>query len=123
VPAGAVVVNDMIAPTGDPRMPFGGRGRSGFGVTRGAEGLLEMTTIKSIVVSPSWAKFHLEGAAERSRDVIDSYIKAAHGEGFVKRMRAAWRAVRTAMCGKKNENNHRDTESTENGRKQGQQQR
>ena len=97
VPAGAVVVNDMIAPTGDPRMPFGGRGLSGFGVTRGAEGLLEMTTIKSIVVSPSWAKFHLEGPPDRSRDVIDSYITAAHGRGFVKRMRAAWRAVETIM--------------------------
>ena len=40
VDAGCVVVNDMIAPTADPRLPFGGRGRSGFGVTRAAEGLL-----------------------------------------------------------------------------------
>ena len=35
VRAGVVVVNDMIVPTADPRVPFGGRGKSGFGVTRG----------------------------------------------------------------------------------------
>ncbi len=44
VRAGVVVINDLIVPTADPRLPFGGRGRSGFGTTRGAEGLLEMTT-------------------------------------------------------------------------------
>jgi acyl-CoA reductase-like NAD-dependent aldehyde dehydrogenase len=43
--AGVVVINDVIVPTADPRLPFGGSGRSGFGVTRGAEGLLELTTL------------------------------------------------------------------------------
>ncbi|HSK38540.1 MAG TPA: aldehyde dehydrogenase family protein, partial [Arenibaculum sp.] len=37
--AGGVTINDLIAPTVDPRLPFGGRGRSGYGTTRGAEGL------------------------------------------------------------------------------------
>ncbi|HEX2941449.1 MAG TPA: aldehyde dehydrogenase family protein, partial [Rhodopila sp.] len=50
VHAGCVVINDIIVPTADPRLPFGGRRQSGFGVTRGVEGLLEMTVIKSIVV-------------------------------------------------------------------------
>lgn len=40
---GTVTINDLIVPTADPRAPFGGRGASGFGVTRGAEGLLDMT--------------------------------------------------------------------------------
>lgn len=40
---GSVAVNDLIVPTADPRVPFGGRGNSGFGVTRGGEGLLAMT--------------------------------------------------------------------------------
>ncbi|MGI9471152.1 MAG: aldehyde dehydrogenase family protein [Rubripirellula sp.] len=40
---GSVAINDLIVPTADPRAPFGGRGQSGFGVTRGAEGLLAMT--------------------------------------------------------------------------------
>lgn len=40
---GAVVVNDVIAATAHPATPFGGRGESGWGVTQGAEGLLDMT--------------------------------------------------------------------------------
>ena len=47
--AGCVVVNDVIIPTADPRLPFGGAGASGFGVTRGAEGLLEMTRPQAVV--------------------------------------------------------------------------
>lgn len=43
---GTVTVNDLIVPTADPRAPFGGRGASGFGVTRGEEGLLDMTQPK-----------------------------------------------------------------------------
>jgi acyl-CoA reductase-like NAD-dependent aldehyde dehydrogenase len=48
VPAGSICINDLIMPTADPRLPFGGRGLSGYGVTRGAEGLLEMTVIKTV---------------------------------------------------------------------------
>ena len=40
---GMVTVNDVIVPTAHPATPFGGRGESGWGVTQGAEGLLEMT--------------------------------------------------------------------------------
>src|SRR5262249_4653880 len=40
---GMVSINDVIAPTGHPATPFGGRGASGWGVTQGAEGLLAMT--------------------------------------------------------------------------------
>ena len=46
--AGSVCINDLIVPTADPRLPFGGGGRSGFGRTRGAEGLLEMTATKTV---------------------------------------------------------------------------
>jgi acyl-CoA reductase-like NAD-dependent aldehyde dehydrogenase len=46
--AGCIVVNDLIGPTADPRLPFAGTGASGFGVTRGAEGLLEMTRPQAI---------------------------------------------------------------------------
>jgi len=33
---GSVCINDIIAPTADPRLPFAGRGHSGFGPTRAA---------------------------------------------------------------------------------------
>lgn len=40
---GSIAVNDLMVPTADPRVPFGGLAHSGFGVTRGGEGLLAMT--------------------------------------------------------------------------------
>jgi len=49
VNAGSVCINDIIAPTADPRLPFAGRGHGGFGNTRGAEGLYEMVQIKAIL--------------------------------------------------------------------------
>ena len=36
---GTVCINDLIVPTADPRLPFGGRGKSGFGVTRGRDAI------------------------------------------------------------------------------------
>ncbi|MBC7802033.1 MAG: aldehyde dehydrogenase family protein, partial [Gemmatimonadaceae bacterium] len=48
LPVGSVCINDLIVPTADPRLPFGGRARSGFGATRGEEGLLAMTVAKTI---------------------------------------------------------------------------
>jgi acyl-CoA reductase-like NAD-dependent aldehyde dehydrogenase len=69
VQAGSVVVNDIVVPTADPRVPFGGRGASGFGVTRGAEGLLAMTSIKVVTVRCGRFRPHLRppraGDAER----------------------------------------------------------
>ena len=56
LPVGTVLINDLIVATADPRVSFGGRKSSGFGVTRGREGLLEMTALKTIV-------------AQRSRDL------------------------------------------------------
>jgi acyl-CoA reductase-like NAD-dependent aldehyde dehydrogenase len=51
----SICINDVIVPTADPRLPFGGRGRSGYGSTRGAEGLLAMTAPK--VISRRWLPF------------------------------------------------------------------
>ncbi len=45
-----MTINDLIVPTADPRVPFVGRKQSGFGATRGAEGLLEMTVPRVIAV-------------------------------------------------------------------------
>ena len=50
IQAGTVLINDVVFPTTDPRIPFGGRGRSGFGVTRGAEGLLAMSAPRTVQV-------------------------------------------------------------------------
>ncbi|GBR47384.1 aldehyde dehydrogenase family protein [Gluconobacter roseus] len=41
--SGSICINNLIVPTADPRLPFGGAGGSGYGVTRGPEGLLALT--------------------------------------------------------------------------------
>ncbi len=53
---GTVLINDLIVPTADPRVSFGGRRGSGFGATRGAEGLLEMTAVKTVAVRRTKSK-------------------------------------------------------------------
>lgn len=79
VPVGAVCINDVIVPTADPRLPFGGRGRSGFGVTRGAEGLLEMTVVKTISIRRRGLLPHLVPAREGDAARIAGLIRVLHG--------------------------------------------
>jgi succinate-semialdehyde dehydrogenase/glutarate-semialdehyde dehydrogenase len=47
---GGVTVNDALVHYGIPALPFGGVGESGFGRTRGLEGLSEMTRTRATVV-------------------------------------------------------------------------
>ncbi|MFO7956294.1 MAG: aldehyde dehydrogenase family protein [Candidatus Brocadiia bacterium] len=97
VRAGAVVVNDMIVPTADPRLPFGGRDQSGYGVTRGAEGLLEMTRPKAIAVQHSPWRPHLEAPISESAGVLRAYMKFAHGRSLRERLRGLREMGRVAL--------------------------
>ncbi len=97
VRAGVVVINDLIVPTADPRLTFGGRARSGFGTTRGAEGLLEMTVPKIVSVRRGKSRPHLEEPQRGDAEMFDAYIRAAYGHGWRKRFAAvleAFRAIR-----------------------------
>ncbi|HYO16283.1 MAG TPA: aldehyde dehydrogenase family protein [Thermoanaerobaculia bacterium] len=89
VRAGVVVINDVIVPTADPRLPFGGRGESGFGVTRGAEGLLDLTVPKVVAVRrgrqlPHLGKRHPEDAA-----LFHAYLTLTHAGELRARFRGA----------------------------------
>jgi hypothetical protein len=90
-----VIINDMIVPSADPRVPFGGRGESGFGVTRGAEGLLELTTVKAIASQHSRRPRHLEPPVPGDEDLFQAYIGFTHGSG--RRRFGALRALIKAL--------------------------
>ena len=81
VVAGCVVINDVIVPTADPRLPFGGRKRSGFGLTRGAEGLLEMTVVKTVSLRRGRFRPHLDPPRPRDAALFAALIAALHGAG------------------------------------------
>jgi acyl-CoA reductase-like NAD-dependent aldehyde dehydrogenase len=92
--AGTVMVNDLIIPTADSRLPFGGRRRSGFGSTRGAEGLLDLTAPKVITVSrarfrPAFDRPHPDDGA-----IFEAYLKLTHGRGFKRRVAALFLLIR-----------------------------
>lgn len=92
--AGVVTINDLIVPTADPRIPFGGRKQSGFGVTRGAEGLLEMTRTKAIQLRRGRTRPHLNlHRTSRSADWVEAFIQSVHGRGIVNRFCAAARPL------------------------------
>ncbi len=88
VNAGSVCINDLIVPTADARLPFGGRGRSGFGSTRGAEGLLELTTPKVITVSRGKFRPAFEEPQRGDEQMFSAYLRLTHGRGWKYRWQA-----------------------------------
>jgi aldehyde dehydrogenase (NAD+) len=86
IPAGTVLVNDIIVSTADPRAPFGGRKRSGFGATRGREGLLEMTAIKTIQTQNAKDLRAYAPHTPHHEAFFAGYLRAAHGGGWKARL-------------------------------------
>jgi acyl-CoA reductase-like NAD-dependent aldehyde dehydrogenase len=101
--SGSVVINDMIVPTADPRLPFGGRRQSGFGVTRGAEGLLELTVPKVISTRQGRWRPHFEGPKEKDAEFFTHFLESTHAPAWSKRCKAAWALCRSARTRMKHE--------------------
>ncbi len=76
---GHVSINDMIFPTADPRIPFGGRGHSGFGVTRGAAGLLAMSQPKVTAIHRGSVFLHLRKRGPSDLAAALKLLRASHG--------------------------------------------
>jgi acyl-CoA reductase-like NAD-dependent aldehyde dehydrogenase len=72
---GFVTINDLIVPAGDPRIPIGGRGRSGFGSTRGREGLLDLTVPKVVTIRRGRFRPHLSVTTEEELHLLYAYLK------------------------------------------------
>lgn len=96
--AGMVSVNDVIVSTAHSATPFGGRGDSGWGVTQGAEGLLEMTLPQVVSVRRGRFRPHYELAlgqgAERQAEMLRGLLQSAHAPTLGQRLRGWWRLLR-----------------------------
>jgi acyl-CoA reductase-like NAD-dependent aldehyde dehydrogenase len=99
--AGMVAVNDVIAPTAHPATPFGGRGASGWGVTQGAEGLLEMTVPQVVSARSGRFRPHYNmvcGPPGSQEDLVRGLLALCHainlrdrGRGLLHAAKALWR--------------------------------
>jgi acyl-CoA reductase-like NAD-dependent aldehyde dehydrogenase len=90
LPVATVLINDLIVASADPRVAFGGRGSSGFGVTRGREGLLEMTTLKTVVVQRSRDLRAYRPTTPDHQPFFAAYLQAIHGGDW----RTRWQGLR-----------------------------
>ena len=85
IPAGAVAINDTLAPTAHPATPCGGRGASGWGVTQGAEGLLAMTTPQTVSVRKGRFRPHADEVISpdpATLDILRGLLRATYGRGW-----------------------------------------
>jgi acyl-CoA reductase-like NAD-dependent aldehyde dehydrogenase len=103
--AGTVAINDVIAPTGHPGTPFGGRGASGWGVTQGAEGLLEMTVAQVVSTRSGSFRPHYDppGASRlTSRAAFRALLQGGHAGSFWGRLHGFGQLLRL-LLGKRQE--------------------
>lgn len=91
---GAVWVNDVIAPLGHPATHYGGRRASGWGATKGREGLLEMTVPQVVSRVGGTARPYYDWNAPfwfTRRDILEAFLELRHAPRLGSRLRAAWR--------------------------------
>ncbi len=91
--AGCVTVNDVLVPTADPRVSFGGRRASGFGVTRGLEGLRELTHLKVICKRRGRWLPHLTTSATQLAPMMLGILNLRYGSSWKQR----WAGVMSLM--------------------------
>jgi acyl-CoA reductase-like NAD-dependent aldehyde dehydrogenase len=94
--AGMVTINDVVVPTTHSATPFGGGHDSGWGVTQGAEGLLEMTVPQ--VVSTRRGSFRphfdmMKKGAGSQEGLVRGLLRFCHGWG----LRERWRGLRQLL--------------------------
>lgn len=99
--AGSVLINDVIVPTADPRLPFGGRKQSGFGLTRGPEGLLELTNAKVVSVRRGTWRPHFAAPQPDDPEFFSQYLALTHAPRWSTRWKSALSLLRAALNRKK----------------------
>ncbi|XZE19926.1 aldehyde dehydrogenase family protein [Pirellulaceae bacterium SH449] len=101
ISAGSIIINDTLVPTADPQLPFGGRGESGYGVTRGDEGLLGMTVPKVITLRRGRWLPHLQPPSPADESLLDGLLQFNHGGSLLKRLRGLKQTIQAAMASRK----------------------
>jgi acyl-CoA reductase-like NAD-dependent aldehyde dehydrogenase len=96
LPVGTVLMNDLIVASSDPRIAFGGRASGGFGVTRGREGLLEMTVLKTVVTQRSRDRRPYQPTTPAHEAFFAAYLQMIHGGSWRLRWNGLCRLVRSA---------------------------
>lgn len=91
--AGCVTVNDVLVPTADPRVSFGGRHASGYGLTRGLEGLRELTQLKVICARRGRWLPHLTTSDAQLGPMMQGILKLRHGRN----LRQRWAGIKNLM--------------------------
>ncbi len=81
---GFVTINDIIVPTADPRVPFTGVKSSGFGVTRGEEGLLGMTFPHVVLIRRGNRRQHYAEPGDKDHAIFNAAIQIAHGRAHLR---------------------------------------
>jgi acyl-CoA reductase-like NAD-dependent aldehyde dehydrogenase len=97
---GMVSVNDVIAATGHPATPFGGRRASGWGVTQGAQGLLEMTVPQVFSTRSGRFRPHYDPAEATlmtRRDTLENLLRWQYGGSLGNRAKSVWRLMRRSL--------------------------
>ena len=93
---GNITINDIVVPSADPRIAFGGRGSSGFGVTRGTEGLLAMTTLRTIQIQKRPSPRTYEATGPGHVEFFSGLAALLHGRGLASRLSALRRVIGAA---------------------------
>ena len=91
---GSLSINDLVMPTSDPRLPFGGRGESGFGVTRGEEGLLAMTTPRVVSRRRGQIALHLSPSKPHDAEALLGALHFMHAGTWRERCRGMIRMMK-----------------------------
>jgi acyl-CoA reductase-like NAD-dependent aldehyde dehydrogenase len=93
---GTVLINDLIVPTADPRVPFTARRGSGFGSTRGREGLLAMTAAKVVSVRRTNMRRHLAPTSSAHEVLFTAAISTQHAPTLRQRLMGAAAMIKAA---------------------------
>jgi acyl-CoA reductase-like NAD-dependent aldehyde dehydrogenase len=86
--SGSVTINDLIVPTADARVPFGGLGKAGFGSTRGPQGLLDLTCPKVVTVTKGAFRPAYDKPHPQDNQLLETYLTFSHASSGLARLKA-----------------------------------